>query len=122
MGANFQVRFQKKNGDLYVDPKGDFDGSSAWELVNLIHDQYEGSGKVIIDTQKLRNLCPFGCSTFKCRIRIGRVPADRLLIRGRQGGEIAPEGCHVQRWSENRDRHCKGRCKACRCNLGRASG
>jgi hypothetical protein len=122
MSANFQVGFQKKNGILYVDPKGDFDGSSAWELANLIQDHYDGDGPVVIDTHQLRNLCPFGCSTFKCRIRIGRVPAERLVIKGALGKEIAPEGCRFQEVGADKHQHCAGKCKDCRCRKERASG
>lgn len=35
MSTNFQIEVKKSNGDLYVRPRGDFDGSSAWELVNI---------------------------------------------------------------------------------------
>jgi hypothetical protein len=122
MGANFQVGFQKKNGTLYVEPKGDFDGSSAWELANLIQDQYDGAGRVVIDTHRLRNLCPFGCSTFKCRIRIGLVPVERLVIKGAQGKEIAPEGCRFQAVEEVKPHHCAGKCRNCRCSKERARG
>jgi hypothetical protein len=120
MSANFQIRFQKRNGTLYVAPKGDFDGSSAWELVNLIQDQYDGAGRVVIDTQRLGNLCPFGCSTFKCRIRSGRLPVSRLVIRGALGKEIAPDGCRLQAVEPDKRHHCGGQCKNCRCKSEKA--
>lgn len=120
MGANFQVGFQKKNGNLYIAPKGDFDGSSAWELANLIQDHYDGSGQVVIDTQRLRNLCPFGCSTFKCRMRIGRVPANRLLIKGALGDAIAPDGCKVQVGADRENHSCSGCSENCRCKPKRS--
>lgn len=118
MGANFQVGFHKKDGNLYIDPRGEFDGSSAWELANLIHDRYDGSGLVVIDTQRLCKLCPFGCSTFKCCMRLGRVPANRLLIKGALGYAIAPDGCKVQVDADVKSHHCGGRCENCRCKLG----
>jgi hypothetical protein len=102
MSANFKVGFRKGNGILYIDAKGDFDGSSAWELANLIHDHYDGNSRVVINTEQMRDLYPFGCSTFKCRFRMGRVPADRLLIKGEQGSAIAPEGCRIQEGADKK--------------------
>lgn len=115
MSANFRLGFQKRDGILFIDPKGDFDGSSACELANLIHDQYDGKGNVVIDIQQLKHLCPFGCDTFKCRFRMCRVPADRLLIRGERGRAIAPKGCRIQERTDKKGHLCSGCCKNCRC-------
>jgi hypothetical protein len=114
MSANFQVVLKKQNGNLYLDPRGDLDGSSAWELVNAIQDHYEGCGQVVINTRQLRRMCPFGCSTFKCRFRMCRVPAECLLLRGEKGDAIAPEGSHVQ-LDNHRQHACEGGCPNCRC-------
>ena len=92
MSANFQIMFIKKNGDLHIDPRGDFDGSSAWELVNLLKEKYDGKGQVIIYTNNLLDVCPFGCSTFQYRLNLSQVPANRLSFKGEKGHEIAPRG------------------------------
>lgn len=95
MSRNFQVAYKKSNGNLHVSPKGDFDGSSAWELVNLLHEHYDGKGQVFIETDDLRTMCPFGCSTFQCRLNLRRIPAERIFFKGEKGFEIAPKGSRV---------------------------
>jgi hypothetical protein len=95
MGANFQVALKRSKGNLHVVPRGDFDGSSACELVNLLHEQYDGKGCVFIDTDNLRDICPFGCSTFQCRLNQHRVPANRIFFKGENGLKIAPCGSKV---------------------------
>ena len=65
MGTNFQIEFKKSNGNLHLQTMGDFDGSSAWQLINLLHKKYNGKGRIFIDTKNLHKICPFGCSTFK---------------------------------------------------------
>ncbi len=95
MSINFQVVFEKNNGNLHVNPKGDFDGNSAWELVNLLHEQYDGKGRVFIDTKNLCKICPFGCTTFQCQLNLSRIPADQLFFSGKKGYDIAPEGSKV---------------------------
>lgn len=116
MSTNFQIEVKKRNGNLHVTPRGDFDGSSAWELVNLLNDQYDGEGRVVIDTHNLRELCPFGCSTFQCRLNQSRLPSSQLSFKGEKGYEIAPEGCRVFVSPKKHDCRCSGNCAICPCS------
>jgi hypothetical protein len=96
MSANFTMKTERKNGSLYVIPSGDFDGNSAWELLNLIEEQFTGSGNVIIETERLQRLYPFGCQLFRSRFGLAcRLPAKRLFLKGRKGLELAPGGSRV---------------------------
>jgi len=104
MGVNFQMSLKRNKGNLHVNPKGNFDGSSACELVNLLHEQFDGKGCVFINTENFHEICPFGCSTFQCRLNQNRVPADRLFFRGKNGFKLAPEGSKVIAPPLNRSR------------------
>lgn len=115
MSTNFQIDVKKSNGDLHVSPRGDFDGSSAWELINLLHAQYTGKGQVFVETHGLREICPFGCSTFQSQLNQSWLPADRLLFSGERGLEIAPEGSKVTVASEKHKCQCNGNCANCPC-------
>ena len=115
MSANFQIKVKKRNGNLRVSPSGDFDGSSAWELLNFLDQEYDGSGQVIIDTNKLRNMCPFGCDTFRCRVQLSRLPSNRLSFEGEKGYEIAPKGCRVMVFAQKVGCRCDGNCANCPC-------
>jgi len=116
MSANFQINARKSNGNLYVQPAGDFDGSSAWMLVNLLHEKYEGRGRIFINTNSLGKIYPFGCSIFKNRIDLSRLPADRLFFKGKKGFKIAPNGTRVILVPEKQLRKCSGNCAGCRCS------
>jgi hypothetical protein len=115
MSMNFQINYKRQNGDLHVDPVGDFDGSSAWELIHLLDAQYNGHGRVHIDTGRLRTVCPFGCNTFQCQFYLSRVPADRLLFKGEKGHALAPEGSRVVVAPRPHRCQCDGNCKHCHC-------
>ncbi len=119
MSIHFQVTFRKNNGNLHVSPKGDFDGSSAWELVNLLQEQYEGTGRVFINTKNLRKVCSFGCRTFKCNIHLSRVPVNQLFFKGEKGFEIAPNGSKVIVPFKKLPCRCNGNCSNCRCSENR---
>ncbi|HKZ17530.1 MAG TPA: hypothetical protein VJ161_08735 [Geobacteraceae bacterium] len=95
MSVNFSIEHRKSKGNLHVRPRGDFDGSSAFELVNLLHEKYDGEGRVIIYTRGLCRVYPFGCSTFQDRLNVRIVPAEQIWFSGEKGFEIAPRGSRV---------------------------
>ena len=115
MSMGFKINYKRLNGDLHVDPVGDFDGSSAWELINLLDEKYDGKGQVHIDTRRLRSICPFGGNTFQCQFYQSHVPAHRLLVKGENGKAIAPKGCRVIAASPPHSCRCNGNCERCQC-------
>jgi hypothetical protein len=116
MSMNFQIKYKRQNGDLHVNPVGDFDGSSAWELIHLLDEKYDGHGEVHIDTNRLRSVCPFGCNTFQCQFYLSRVPAQRLLLTGEKGRALAPEGSRVIVARPSHRCRCGGNCAHCHCS------
>jgi anti-anti-sigma regulatory factor len=119
MSTNFHIDIKKQSGNLHVSPIGDFDGNSAWELINLLDDQYDGTGRVVIDTRRLSSIDPFGCSTFQCRLNLSRLPSNRLVFLGERGHEIAPKGSTVA--AIPKKHRCKGNCKDCACSKKKAN-
>ena len=113
MSTNFHVAFKKHNGNLHVHPSGDFDGSSAFELIRLLGRKYDGNGDVVIDTRRLRQVLPFGCSTFQSNVKESRIPYSRLSFKGAKGYDMAPKGCRVVEASEKHE--CCGNCPGCPC-------
>jgi len=116
MSADFQIESKTSNGDLHLRPRGDFDGSSAYELLDFIHNKYDGRGRVFIDTNHLHHLCSFGCNTFRCGLNFSLLPADRIFFKGEKGFEIAPNGSRVIVAPGAKKHHCTGNCKNCRCS------
>jgi len=115
MNTPFQILFNETDNSLHIQPDGDFDGASAWELVNLLHDRYRGQDEVVIDTSRLRLVHPFGCATFKCNLDRKRVPAERLCFEGDKGIAIAPYGSKVIATRPAEACRCNGRCAQCKC-------
>lgn len=95
MSTDFRVAFKGHNGNLHAYPCGNFDGSSAFQLIWLLNKKYDGKSEVIIDTSKLRNILSFGSNTFKRNLNLSRIPKDRLSFMGEKGCDLAPEGCKV---------------------------
>ena len=70
MQGHFQMTMKQKNGNIYITPKGTFNGNSAWELVHLLHSKFQGKGRIFIDTRFITEICQFGCDTFQKQINL----------------------------------------------------
>lgn len=116
MNSDFHIESAVKHGDLHLRPKGTFDGNSAHELLNYIYERYKGKGRVFIDTRQLNRLCAFGCNTFRCGLNSQQLPADRLLFKGENGFNLAPNGCKVIVTAKKQPCTCQKKCQNCRCS------
>ncbi|MBW2069271.1 MAG: hypothetical protein JRI31_10435 [Deltaproteobacteria bacterium] len=111
MASNFRAKIKKNSKYLYVQLEGTFDGSSAWELINLLSKQYNGYEQIVIDTKGIRNVYSFGCSTFQHQFYKTRIPVNQVLFVGEKGFEIAPAGSRVILVRKNWKCFCYGNCR-----------
>ena len=114
MATNFFITHNTRDGKLHVSPRGDFDANSAWELYNLLDEKYNNQGQVVIETQHLKNVCPFGCSTFQYQMCFSRIPRDRLFFQGDKGPLIAPKGSSIINLARRPRGRGTGHCANCR--------
>ena len=64
MAHNFKIFMHQTADNLNIDLLGDFDGSSAFELINLLKDNLNGAKRIFIDTKNLKKIYPFGQEVF----------------------------------------------------------
>jgi hypothetical protein len=113
MARNFKINYHHSNGNLHLKPNGSLDGSSAWELINLIHSLYNGHGNVFVDTRELMEILPFGGHILKNHLDNRVIPLKKLFFKGEKGHDIAPSGCRVLIPSNFSGCKCKNKCKNC---------
>ncbi|WP_319408571.1 hypothetical protein [uncultured Desulfosarcina sp.] len=92
MARNFRVH-AKETGDqsLALQLFGDFDASSACELINLLDETLKPSGKVAINTDGLKTINAFGLDVFIPRMsRLNSTLAD-IEVTGRFSGVFREE-------------------------------
>jgi hypothetical protein len=65
MASNFTIISHRKNGSLHLKLYGDFDGSSAYELINALKSYPGGSYQIFIETSSLNTIYPFGNDVFQ---------------------------------------------------------
>ena len=116
MHNNFYIVVEESPERMLLKPKGNLDGVSAWELASLIGEHRDSKSEVVVETDYLGEMTPFGCETFRCRLRLDRFPLNQLSFRGSKGFEIAPSGCRVISGSEKHLCRCDGNCFGCKCS------
>ena len=72
MASNFNIRLTVKRGNLYIELKGDFDGSSAMQLLNELENSLSGVEKIFINTNDLKDIHPFGKVVFENHLSNGK--------------------------------------------------
>ena len=88
MAHNFKIFTHQSSDNLNINLLGDFDGSSAFELINLLKDDLNGAKRIFINTNNLKKIYPFGREVFNRnfsklrdhRIRIQFVGSNAFQI------------------------------------------
>lgn len=92
MAANFSISAHRNSENLHLKLTGDFDGSSALQLVHLLEkSSKKGVYKIIIHTNCLNNIFPFGRDTFLTNLYRFSDHSPRLLFTGKNANQIAPK-------------------------------
>jgi hypothetical protein len=65
MASNFQIVFFQTRDSLHMKLDGDFDGNSAYELINALRDHGAEFFQIFIDTNDLKTVHAFGREVFQ---------------------------------------------------------
>ena len=65
MTSNFRIRFQRDNGNLHINLRGDFDGTSAQVLLDALKRNCDDEHKIFVHTNGLNNVYPFARGVLK---------------------------------------------------------
>ena len=91
MAANFRITIHRMSAGLELKLAGDFDGTSACELLNTLSERCDDVNSVLVNTSKLRRIYPFGLETFQNNLYRLKQKAMRLVFTGKKAMSIAPE-------------------------------
>ena len=95
MANNFRISVHRNSDNLHIKLLGNFDGSSAFELLNMLKKKSNGGGKIFVHTSGLKEIHPFGSEVFRSHSDILKGPSHRLIFTGENGSRIAPKGSIV---------------------------
>ena len=68
MTTNFHIFSYKTRDSLHLKLVGDFDGSSAHELINILISYKTNFHQIFIDTNEIKNIHPFGIAVFQKKL------------------------------------------------------
>lgn len=68
MASNFKLSLHRTRDSLHLKLYGDFDGTSAYELINTLHHYCNTSRQIFIDTEDLKTIHPFGRNVFQMKV------------------------------------------------------
>jgi anti-anti-sigma regulatory factor len=95
MALNFKIICHKNSENLHLKLMGDFDGSSAYELIDTLK-KYSGiARKVFIHTCSLSSVHSFGLDVFQKNYDIKKL-SRALTFTGEYGESFAPQGSMLQ--------------------------
>ena len=84
------MNIHRRIDKLTIRLAGDFDGSSAWELINAIRENLNNLKFVKIDTGELKMVHPFGREGFRNNIACVNNTRIRMQFSGPNALQIAP--------------------------------
>jgi len=93
MATNFRITVHQNSDNLHLKLHGDFDGSSAYLLLNTIEKRCRLTSKAFIHTNGLTQIDPFGSSVFRSHLGDLKSCKHMLLhFTGDHAGALAPQG------------------------------
>jgi len=90
MASNFQIFVHRNSDSLHLRLAGDFDGSSAFELLDTVKENGSGLRRVFIHTGSLKTIHPFGAHVFEKNLSDLKGLSLQLLFTGEHAKKIAP--------------------------------
>ena len=91
MATNFHMFSYKTRDSLHLKLEGDFDGTSAYELLETLKKNGNGFYQIFIDTNDLKTIYPFGKEVFQKKLGIFKKQPSHLIFIGENGRKISPD-------------------------------
>jgi len=96
MASNFKMFIHRNSDNLHIKLLGDFDGSSAYQLINALKKYSAGAFSVFIHTSSLKKVYPFGRDMFQANLHaLNYKFFGKLIFAGDHASEIAPEESNI---------------------------
>lgn len=95
MATNFRIVIHRNSDNLHLKLIGNFDGSSACELINTMTSKSSKTGKIFIHTANLSAIHPFGKALFKEKASSYLKRANNITFTGELGSQLAIPGSRL---------------------------
>jgi hypothetical protein len=90
MASNFRVLIHQNGDNLHLKLIGDFDTTSASQLIEILTRGRRGASRIFIHTATLREIHPFGARMFREDLASRITDPDPLVFTGEGAAVLAP--------------------------------
>lgn len=90
MASNFKILVHRNGDSLHLKLMGDFDGTSAHEVINTLNRNAHGVHKVYIHTACLGEVSSFGCDVFHSQISAANGGLKNIQFTGEAAEQLSP--------------------------------
>lgn len=90
MASNFGIFVHRNSDSLHLKLMGDFDGSSALELLDEMKKINNRVQKIFIHTSCLKSIHPLGRDTFRENLAMLNLQPVQVFFTGESAGDISP--------------------------------
>ena len=91
MARKFGISVHRNSENVHLRLMGDFDGTSAHELLSVLKRHCNRTLRVFIHTSCLRSIHPFGRNVFHSNLTILKGRSMKLIFTGEKASQLAPE-------------------------------
>jgi len=91
MARNFKITAQRSRKNLSLSLAGDFDGSSAFELLHALQQKGADSQTIVVNTDGLASVLPFGREMLQRNFFTLNGLRARIHFTGPHRAEFHPE-------------------------------
>ena len=95
MATNFKVFVHRNSENVHLLLTGDFDGTSAYELLEVMRRNSFRASRVFIHTASLRHIEPFGRAVFCNNLNAFKARSLRLFFTGNKASQLASEEAQI---------------------------
>ena len=92
MASDFKILVHRNSENLHLRLTGDFDETSAHQLLNALEQNCADVRKIFVHTSCLRKIYPFAQELFQKNVYFMNGQSASLIFTGENGKQIAPEG------------------------------
>jgi hypothetical protein len=91
MATNFRILIDQNGIDLHLKLSGDFDGSSAHQVLNVLEQYCGNCARIFIHTNYLKRIIPFGRGVFLSNLHFLKGEPVHLIFTGKNASQLAPQ-------------------------------
>jgi hypothetical protein len=91
VARKFEISVHRNDENIHLKLAGDFDGTSAHELIDALKRYGNRSSRVFIHTSCLRSIHPFGRNVLRTNLPLLKGQSTELVFTGDNAAQLAPE-------------------------------